>query len=270
MGAGGVINLRKFRHFLLNFPLGIFLGTSFTLLLVWILDSQLSLPFERVVASLFGALAGLIAATLALAGVLTNIANQNHLVDKQRLARLGSARAVLPLTLSRINSVCLLGFHVAEQIEALKIDPVQARLRFDALEISGDDLKTLKECIEVADSNSAAWLSLIVAHFQIQVSSLESPLFDPNFLILDEQVANRAAQWALIQCFIMHLFTFSRTSIPADDTLPRERFSLPFDINPFSASAFEVGKAIVQTRSYFNENGGWSAGAFLIRLKPPS
>jgi hypothetical protein len=262
-----LINLTGFKRFLLNFPLGLFLGAVFTLLLAWKLESLASQAIERNYVSLFAACAGLIAAVLALAGALTNVANQNELSEKQRIARLRASQAVLPLALARIHNVTTLGILLAAEAEELRKNPAEARARLNTLGISDNDIKTIKDCIEVADPASAAWLGLIMAHFQIELSRLETRLFDPAMIVMPGQTANSVADWCLIRGFTEQLFNFSRTGAAASGVLAKDKLTFPLDVAGLGFHLEEqIQTTITKTVQYFDEKGGWGIEAFKARL----
>ena len=73
MGAVGVSALEMRIKFFMNFPLGVFFGCIATLFLLWIVDSSNSSQIEEIALKIFLGVVGLLAASLALFGVLTSV-----------------------------------------------------------------------------------------------------------------------------------------------------------------------------------------------------
>ncbi|HKK85334.1 MAG TPA: hypothetical protein VJ942_07400, partial [Roseovarius sp.] len=69
----------KFEKFLRNTAFGIFVGATLTLAFSWSVDSEVSIEIKRFCTFIFTAIISLIAATLTLVGVFTNIENQRRL-----------------------------------------------------------------------------------------------------------------------------------------------------------------------------------------------
>ena len=221
MGAGGVSDLRKSQRFLLNFPLGIFLGTSFTLLFVWILVSDLSPPFERVVAGIFGAIAGLIAAFLALAGVLTNIANQNHLAEKQRRRKLVAAKAVLPLVLSQMAIVARRGAEISIR---QNIQPKIPSELIAELTLSKEVIATLQATIEQTDRQDGNRLANLVRRYQVCLTKTARLIARNDFAVRVD--CDLSLSWVILFRLVEDCFEYSRgeaSNIPEKLNRPKLR-----------------------------------------------
>lgn len=188
-----------------NFPLGLFLGCVLTLLLVWALDSDLSEGVERTIVNMFGAFVGLLAATLALAGVLTNIENQNSITERNRSQDLAAWRSVLPIALSNLIAISKDGMHAAVRSTshaALTNEDIAERLEADS-----KILETLRNCIKSSNSESARWLSVLASRYQVYSARSIGLMNDPHLPNYDV-----ALDWATYHALVEHCFPFARGS----------------------------------------------------------
>lgn len=232
-----VPELSKLLRNFLNLPLGVFIGTVSTLFLVWALDSDLSDTIERISVSLFGAWVGLISAGLAVAGVLTNIANQNATAERNREQDLAAWRSVLPIALSDLIRISREGMHAAVRSEGyatLTNDELMQRIEADS-----KILETLRNCIKSTDSESARWLSVLAYRYQVYVSRSQRLMDSPNIPNFDV-----ALDWATFHALVEHCFPFSRgakSSIPRtmDSTRIQSAFWLS-DIEPTDDRKFHT------------------------------
>jgi hypothetical protein len=199
-----VINLTIVRKFLLNFPLGVLCGTVLTLTMLWASELTRAEDINRMIPGLFGALVGLIAATLALAGVLSNIENQNLIAAEIRRKDLAAWRATLPLVLSKLVSISRNGMLAAlRKGDAARWS--QSTLE-DKLELTSNQMEVLRNSIKYSGEESAAWLAVLIARYQVYLSrSHDLMSSDSKFEKLDT-----ALDWATLYALAEHCFSFAR------------------------------------------------------------
>lgn len=227
MGQQGLIDIKSLTRFLKNFPLGIFLGTVTTLTFVWFWDSNLSATIERNISSLFGAIVGLIAATLVVAGVLSNMANQNHLVDKQRRAKLSAAKAVLPLVLSQMAAVARRGaeISIAQNVAAVTREGVAAELTMPK-----ETITSLQSTIEQSDRQDGQRLANLIRYYQVAHSRTTQHILENNFQ--HRTNLDFALDWAVLYRLVEDCFEFSRQEAPhIPDRLDRLELRVFFSVN---------------------------------------
>ncbi|MFO8126667.1 hypothetical protein [Yoonia sp.] len=154
---------------------GCFIGVAF----MWVLTTNWEDNLIRYGTYGITIFVSLFASAVAVGGVLLNLNKQQELIERRHIA----ARAVLPITLSRLNKLAEYGFETAINAQALREGPSEVAIKhLKKLQISSEDLTQIRECIEAADSETQAWLSLILAHWQIQESRLESNLLENNVI----------------------------------------------------------------------------------------
>ena len=259
----------KLKFFTENVAIAAFLGYLLGMAYVALLSSGYE---ENVIK--FGTygltiLSGLLASGLALAGVMANLNFQEEARKRESDNSLAAARAVLPFTLSTLHRLSEQGFETAMKTESLrKGTHADAMAAVRALEVPSGQIERLQKCIEYTGDHSKEWLSLIIAHWQIETSRLESSLLDKRLSISSYQIKSSAADWLLIRALISHLFDFSRTGIEPEDELDRSEFTAPFFGGHFDDS--ELLDAIERHKKYFDECGGWTTRAFRERMKIPS
>lgn len=186
-----------------------------------------------------------------------------------RKQKLYAARAVLPIALSNIGKVCDFAVVATLNSELLKTDKVKARGAFDKIDIAEDDLETMKECIEFADAASQAWMSVVLAHFQIQKSRLEGNLFDENLIVLRIHTIKLAVEWQVINCIVGELFDFARTGAKSRSRLQEDLFKSPFfnlGVAGVILDTTEIEDAVERYRKNIDDHGGWEFAAFTARL----
>ena len=210
-------------------------------------------------------LVSLFASAIAVGGVLLNLNKQQELIERRHIA----ARAVLPITLSRLHKLAEYGFETVLDVPALREgNPEVAIKHLKELQISSEDLTQIRECIEAADSETQAWLSLILAHWQIQESRLETDLLDNNIIPKDErQLASAGVDWLIIRAMISHLYDYARTGSSPSHTLESKELRIPLRIPKFDQS--ELAGAQTRYKEFIEKNGGWSIDGFRERLKSP-
>lgn len=151
------------RRLLLNFPLGLFLGCSLTLLLAYFLDRSFSDQLSKFYTFVFSALLSLVAATLALAGALNASNTQQKIDENNRLRRLASAKASLPSTLSSALDY----YNRLQEWNAPGLNEEPPEAIETGLGLEPQSVNAFKAVIENASPEEAHYFSRFLAHDQI-------------------------------------------------------------------------------------------------------
>lgn len=257
-------------RFLGNFALGCFVGAFFALALAWIIDESVHDAYQKNWVYLFSALTTLAAASLALSGTFSVIFNQNELARKETERSMLAARALLPPVLSSLHTKAELGFLAAANQKEYKSNPDKARQLLDKLSLSSEELKVLSDCIKFSEDDTARWLSLIISHFQIERSRLDSAFSTKGLLTLDLQITDGALDWLVTLALVSHLFEFARTGRKPSSELSKNELHFPLsaDIPGFVHDNWDEVRD--QLFEYFEGTGGWSSIAFQNRLLNPT
>ena len=150
-------------RWILNFPLGLFLGAVAAFSVAAFLDAEVKIELlNRFGPSLLSALTTLVAAAIAVTGVLKNIENQNNLAEQARQRKLAAARAVLPLSLSEFYKVC--DRHLARLANG------ERTVIEGQPELSSTSHETLKLVIENADHVTQKSLAFLLMCYQVVVA----------------------------------------------------------------------------------------------------
>ena len=253
-------------RFINNFAFGCFVGSLSTLILAWILDENVGVAFQKNAIYLFTFAATLGAAALALLGTLTVISNQNEIAYQENNRRLLAARAALPPVLSSLYQKAVTGADMTANQKPLKATPKKAQKALRKLAITSSEMLVLKECIKYADEDTSRWLSLIISHFQIHRSRLNSAFFTRGLIIIDIQVARATLEWFLIKIMIEHLFEFSRTGKQPDFELDSTKIRYPIQLGHSGPVYNNWDQVVEDLVVYIDKYGGWSGAAFQRRL----
>lgn len=206
-------------------------------------------------------LVGLFASAIAVGGVLLNLNKQQELIERRHI----SARAVLPLTLSRLHKLTEHGFETVLNVPKLREGPKEEAInQFQKLQIPGDDIKQIRECIEAADGETQAWLSLILAHWQLETSRLESTLLSEAMNTTPRQLASSGIDWLTIRAMVIHLFDYSRTGQVPNATLRSKYIAVPI-LSKHLHNA-ELAEARTLQLESIGANGGWTFEGFKDRF----
>jgi hypothetical protein len=202
-------------RFLINFPLGIFLGALFTFVLVLFFDVTVSSDLKRVYIFLFSSSATLLAATLAVAGVLKNIDNQNLLAEEQRKRSLASARAFLPVALSEMCQIARLGvLHCwggHSKVVELGFEEYREH-SIRELRLSDEIVSVFREYIKHSDEQNGEKIALILREYQIFFARWRGRFEDDHYFEHeDPQVrAEHTTSWAYLYALSSSVFEHAR------------------------------------------------------------
>lgn len=254
---------RTFLPNLRNVSIGAFCGACLGVCFMLLIESPLSENYVKYGIYGIGALVALLGSGLALAGVLANIDNQNRLAEEENKKSLLAARAALPPVLASLNSKAEAGYKNAVDFETQKSWEIEFKEEsVEKSSISASEIAVLQECIKYADSISARWLSLIVAHFQIQASRLEGSLTTSGLIKLEGQVADDAINWRILSAMIAHMFEFSRTGKKPEEFLPENTVNIAVDVASKNLSREDLEKARSRKVKYIEETHGWTSTGF--------
>lgn len=206
--------MRKFLLKLItNFPFGVFVGVEGTLILIFFFSRQ---DFEKVTmlpAYLFAASATLLASSVAVAGVLATLQQNemNRLHERQR--RLASARAFLPSSLSRFCRIAHVGCSLVHQVYRSKdrtkelgvIEP-----RMIELALQDEIVQVFRDVLEfVEDEQVSSRIQLILKEYQVQFARTQSMLRDST-VGQDDYLRQLAVGWAYVYGLVVTLFNYAR------------------------------------------------------------
>ena len=196
---------------LLNFPLGLLLGSVSSLCLAMMLDASVSEALQKHSTSLYSSAASLAAATLAVFGVFANISNQNaenlHARHRKSLA----SKALLPRALARFCDVSSNAANTLNQVVngEIRMRDLEGTHVFDLPE---DVVKVFKDQIELTENDEAAErLAGLLRDHQVFHSRLKSQLSGPENVV-DNFAYNREliVSWIYLHCVATTLFRFAR------------------------------------------------------------
>jgi hypothetical protein len=241
--------------------LGLAIGFCLAFGLAWLLDGDVASvlakkPWEPLTLPIT-----LFVGVLAYIGIQAQIKQQYNIAEKQRQNQLKAARAVLPLVLSSLHALCKVGFSLQPRVSDLRQNPDEAKASIERLSVTSDQIQTIKECIEFGDDASSAWLSLILAHFQIEVSRLNGLVFGASHT--GHIIESSQVDWEVIASMIDHLFDFSRTGSPPGETL---KLTAGLKFNLLRPPTWEFGEAFAHRRDRYEATGGLTYSAFIKRL----
>lgn len=202
----------KGQDWLLNFPLGITLGAISAFGLSWLIDTKLwNSNAERYLPALIAAGATLVSATVAVAGVLRNIRNQNILAEHARFRKLTAARASLPLALSELSK--LSENHIA------RLSNGDKQVESGSEEISTAAHETLKLVIEHANEPTQKSLSFLLMAYQVLQASYheekapepyDNPETEAAQLLAKHHRASGIISWAAFKALVAVQFQYAR------------------------------------------------------------
>ncbi|MBI1218905.1 MAG: hypothetical protein GC186_10185 [Rhodobacteraceae bacterium] len=183
----------------------------------------------------------LMVGALALMGTIHTIENQNNIYQQNRLRDLAAARATMPLALRELSLAAKVGIRTASRPSDASRPPYE-EIRSD-LNVSEDTIETLQKCIRFADDLTSQWLAIIISHYQIYLSRMDSfnpgpPMVDGNGLrnLTNGQI-EAIVDWATLHALVDHLFPFARgANSNADRCLDVGRIRSTLFIEDYSLS----------------------------------
>lgn len=203
---------------LLNFPLGLLIGSVLAFGVSAIIDAKVGETLvNRYLPPLLTAAATLTSASLAIAGVRWNIQNQNELSQIARDRKLAAARASLPLALSELVEVC--DRHIAHHSNNTD------RVAPGSESLSETAQATFKAVIENATDKTQESLSFLLLAYQVMLSRYYSRQSEAKDAIHTEdgsklaryKHASSIVHWASLKALASVQFSYARTRNEAAD-----------------------------------------------------
>lgn len=208
---------KHFRSYLLNTPMGMFLGVLVFCSLGYVFDAEFSAGVEKFYTFLITVLVSLLVASFALAGVFANIASQREKDEDTRKRKLLAARAKLPMALSKADRTFDAGFRNSFVLEKTDEDEALLALQIDStaeMTLPDDVVATFLEVIEHHDDPIVAnRLSGLLREYQVFIARWVSefePRGDVPMLTTPENARQRAVSWAYLVCIVGSLFDYAR------------------------------------------------------------
>lgn len=228
-----------------RFSTGLLAGTAFALVFAWLLDSDVSNAIKDRWVEVFGIVAALFAAVLALLGVQRQIRVQTDQADAERLAQLRASLAVLPLVLSgfyRVSESCV---EVSLDTPEVIRDPNRRDDLLRVSEIGETHLEVLRDCIRYSDAISAGWLTLIARQYQLCVARYIS-LIEGTHILLDVNQQRMAIDWAVLRAISGHSFDFARGEVDRVPlTMNPNQVVLPISSRHYGTPLFEGARSLL-------------------------
>lgn len=146
--------------FIFNFPFGLLIGSWLALGFAMLIDEEVNaVILDHYVSTAIVAAATIFSASLAIWGVLWNIASQQDIVEDRRQRKLIAARASLPLALSEFIKLCENHiFHLAN--DTPKVSETSESL-------SEETQATLKLVVEHAEETVQSQIGNLLMFYQV-------------------------------------------------------------------------------------------------------
>ncbi|PSL19712.1 hypothetical protein [Shimia abyssi] len=193
-----------------NFSIGGFLGAVLGVCFIIAIEAELSDEYTKYWTYGISALVALLGSGIAVAGVLTSIANQNRIFDETRKKSLLASKALLPLALSRFHEIAENGTGIALEEEIFLNDPDNSDIVRSRLEIDEATVGVLKECIELSDEVTRKWMTTIFSRYQVARSRTIGQVSDRHRLLIDSVRGDLAYDLEVIRAMVAHLFDYAR------------------------------------------------------------
>ncbi len=190
--------------------LGVFIGVICSIILFCLLGSGIQFLEDNAV-GFFATLATLLAATLALIAIRTQINHANTLDKDRNKNMLIAAKSDLPNAISSLMKLSVTQI----KYNAKFMDPNP----FDSakFEYYHPSFPTIKECIPFADPISQKWLALIIKEYQVLVARSDDELtgviaHPPAQQTLDGyNLISSTLDWAEFYAILEHILDYSRS-----------------------------------------------------------
>ncbi len=219
----------KHEKLLRNTAFGLFMGSAFTLLFMWVLDGIADDDWKKFASSIFSVLAAFAGSTLALLGVFSNIENQKVLSADARARKLVAAKAFLPAALSKLCELSAKGVRYSYKFESLKSDLGIDSFREKSLNdlgLSDDTIGILKEVIECSDDKLVQdRIGGLLREHQMLYAQWGTGFDRTRVLPINhlESIQERPVSWAYIYAISCSMFDFARNETDTVDENVNER-----------------------------------------------
>ncbi len=213
------------KHILDNTPFGLFVGAVVASVVAIVLDAEIASEWKRWATYGATALVSLLSATLAVAGVLTNISKQDELAAASRKRKFLSAKAYLPLALSGACEIFRNGIRFSHQLASLIESKNSEEIRresLDALELGDEEIKVFRELVEHSESDEfASYIATLLGEYQVALArwkgTLDSAENGVQFIDHGSEVRERTVFWAYLYAATAAVFHYARNDIDKFD-----------------------------------------------------
>lgn len=213
----GVGYLKIKRRFLLNFPLGLLVGFLLAMTTLWLVDTTSLVWIKENAAALISGMVTLFAAILAVAGVLTNIENQNNQASIASSRSLAAAKSILPLALSQMSPIAKRG---AEICMSIRTGQNTGDTLVPQVSLPSEIIPAIKEAIEHSTQVNGERLANLIRTYQVLASRTERWLNEEYVPLL--QHYDQAVNWAILCRLIEDCFEYSRNEVEGIPTVLSE------------------------------------------------
>ncbi len=208
--------LKKYQPFLLNTPIGMFLGVLAGIGISWFLSGELGSEWSRLYTFVVTALISLAVAGFAVAGVIANIQAQHERDEEQRRRKLMAEKAFLPWSLSEIIEIAERGAVMSEELggDTTLINDPHFRARSDEfLAMLPEVRDNLSKVVEHHDNEDfvkhvVSWLSeyqVCVARWR-GISNRVQPMNAGSAV----ETAQRTLGWVYLVALASSMFGYAR------------------------------------------------------------
>lgn len=213
------------KWYLANFPFGVFLGAVFASGIAITLDAEIATEWKGYVTWGGTTLATLFAASLAVLGVLANLAKQNAIEEERRARKFRSSKAFLPLTLSEMLSSIRFGIQNASSLQEKAHGEGSATTRDEheaRLALTSEVTSVLRDLIENSpDEKLSKYIALLLGAYQVGLARWRGVFEAPKHLESPASKRERLAYWAYLYSMGEGLFDYARnereTVLPPDE-----------------------------------------------------
>lgn len=237
----------NFTRNLVNFPLGSLFGFLVATAIYWLVSAGFSQHIERALLSCATFFSTFVAATLAVAGVLTQIDRINRQENDQIDRKLLSSRTVLPTVLSEMRDIAFITIH--DFIGKSRSD----RISFSDTQLSDNFVSIIRDVIESEKDREIIFtLSEVLRNYQVFRARLRRVERDSHVESLDVDRLNErndklTVDWIYLSALTASLFKYSRYEEDKPSPISTDRIigqAALLDISNYFLNQPHVQKAI--------------------------
>ena len=203
------------KEFLKNFPFGVFVGAMIVLMLCWVFDADIREDMTKLYTFIFSALIGLLAASVALSGVLASLQHQSTLREEERKRKLSAARAFLPQALSDMCEVArsgMLNAHTAGVKQGNELESTFVSSSLNDIRLNDEVVSVFKDIIEFSDANAGRRIQGILSEHQVLQARWSGYVRDKDNMLSPNasDLAQRICHWAFLYALTATAFPYAR------------------------------------------------------------
>ena len=203
------------KEFLKNFPFGVFAGAIIVLMLCWAFDADIQEDMTRFYTFVFSALIGLLAASVALSGVLASLHQQATLREEERKRKLSAARAFLPQALSDMCEVArsgMLNSQTAGSKKGNELAPSFVRSSLEDIRLNDEIVSIFKDIVEFSDANAGRRIQAILIEHQVLQTRWSGYVRGAENMVRPSafDLAYRSCHWAFLHSLAATAFHYAR------------------------------------------------------------